>query len=259
MNISPIGQALDNLFFITSDERLEMFVSLNYAFDTGGWISEERPELYSDLVSEKFYDQFIKDFKGIQIKTFEIYYKLESSKKIVSDSFTKKHLDYIKELSLNKAKNKISFSEKYINSIQEFLESLSVRIEGSGVSSSGYTKDYFSLCDGVSFNAKDLRNSLILYKLIDSKSKEASFSNLFKGGFTGNKINWLVNKKGRLQCFLFLLKEKKIVTDEFVYRIAKNVFTINNEDIIKLDTPKAKDYKNYIDTISSIIDNSFTL
>lgn len=119
------------------------------------------------------------------------------------------------------------------------------------------TANHFTLNKGFDPNFKKLRKSLVDKKFISDKTNYLTLENAFKGtGTTSTKIDW-TGGKDRLGSFVKLLKDKEIVKDLNHYKIALNIFSIDEKPIPKLRNPKKEDFERYRAELEKIINKHF--
>jgi hypothetical protein len=158
----------------------------------------------------------------------------------------------------NKSLKKSTFANEYIEELIELQEKIHKHISSYGNSFSEINQTHFSLNPMKLYDIRGLRADLVNNNLISPKTKTVNLRQIFIYRKNRVQINW-IGGKNKLACFLKLMKGKDAFLNNYIYSIAKYIFTIEGNKIDNLVHPKSKDYKKYRDNISALIDQNICL
>lgn len=255
---------LETIFFIDSDVSLMIYLSKRYMPDLPIiYAANLSLENYQELYDQRFLEVFVNDLREECFDKFLFNYEWNfDSKNLDKDLIQKRVEEYQVEVFRNAKKGLVDFSQPFIDEINTLLES--IEILNSLKASSDYKNQLgdlkgvtnFTINHKFGFRPKELRDTLVNYRLIDKRTRTDSLRLIFQEKVKRKKINW-IGGKDKLAYFLKLLKDRSIINENAIYKIAPYLFLLKEKEFNKISHPKYKDSYKYAELLDSIVTDVF--
>lgn len=239
-----INQISQDLFSIDSDENLMMFCK-EFLFSRNNGKSRNVSRIENRIIQGMMLEEFISQFTSYKESIiYECVFK-PYRRRHIKKTLKKDLVRFKIEVESNKRVGLVTYSEQYIDELLDFVDSIINQADFNFRYESELSKKHFTMNSLKVYDFKGLRRDLVTNKLICPKTKTITLWNIFLQRHKKRvKINW-IGGKGKLACFLKILKEEQAILDKYIYRISSEIFLINGHDHENLVHPKKKDFIIY--------------